>query len=248
MPKRHVYEFKIDAFTPDTLPMSRLAEYMADLAAILGDLDRVHFVRMASGSAVLVHEIEDDALPRVRDRVQSVRRGQGPADAMKAFDQANKRLKQDNAVGTLSEAGDAEIIRFPGRDMPEPVTFGAFNQEGTLDGKVILVGGRSDPVPVHIQQGRTIYNCQAKRDIASALGRHLFQSELRVRGEGRWSREADGTWTLLRFTIHSFEILEDEPLSAVVGRLREISGSGWVDRDDPWSEIMDLRRQDDEAH
>ncbi len=248
MPKRHEYRFRIDAFTPDTLPMARLAQYMADLATMLGEQDSVHFVRIEKSSAVLVHQIEDDAAPRVKERVNRVRRGDGPGDAMKAFRETNKRLKADNSVGTLTGDGEAEIIRFPGREMEEPVVFGPFNQEGTLDGKVIMVGGKSDPVPVHLEQGATVYICQAKRDIARTLGRYLFQSELRVRGEGRWTREADGTWTLNRFTIYSFEVLDDEPLSAVVAKLREIPGSGWQDVDDPWSELTGMREYGDETH
>jgi len=134
------------------------------------------------------------------------------------------------------------------RTLNEPVVFGPFNQEGTLDGIVIMVGGKSDPVPVHIEQGSAVYNCHAKRDVAIALGRHLFQSELRVRGKGRWTREAEGTWTLNRFTIQNFKVLDDEPLSAVVAKLREIPGSGWREVADPWSELMGMRKHDDETH
>ncbi len=34
------YRFVIEAYSPDTLPMSRLAEYMAALAQLLGRTDR----------------------------------------------------------------------------------------------------------------------------------------------------------------------------------------------------------------
>jgi len=132
------------------------------------------------------------------------------------------------------------------REMDEPVVFGLCIQEGTLDGKVIMVGGKSDPVPVHIEQGGTVYNCQAKRDVAGLLGRYLFHCELRILGEGRWTREADGTWTLNRFTIQRFEVLDNAPLSAVVAKLREILGSGWREVADPRSELMGMRKYDDE--
>jgi hypothetical protein len=52
------YRLRIDAFTPETLPMSRLAEYMADLATLLGEQERVHFARLENGSTALVHTIE----------------------------------------------------------------------------------------------------------------------------------------------------------------------------------------------
>lgn len=248
MPLWREYIFKIDGITPDTIPMGRLAEYMSDLAVMLGEQDRVHFVRLDKGSAVLVSKIEEKATPFVRERLSRIRQGDGPTEAIKASRRTNQRLKRDNATGEISENGDVVVIRFPGRDIEEPVTYGPFTQEGTLDGKVILVGGKSDPVPVHIEQGDTVYNCHAKRDIASALARHLFQSELRVRGDGRWTRGADGNWELNRFTINSFVVLDDEPLSAVVAKLREVPGNGWRNISDPWSELMGMRQQDGEMN
>ena len=113
-------------------------------------------------------------------------------------------------------------------------------QRGTLDGKVIMIDGGSDPASVHIRQGDTIHDCHAARDVARALGMHLFQS-LRVRGDGRWVREAHGAWTLERFSIHGFDVLDDAPLSVVVARLRAIPGNGWRDVADPWSELMEWR-------
>ena len=239
------YRFKIDAFTPDTLPMARLAEYLSDLATMLGEVASVHFVRLDRSSTAVVHQIEAAAVSKVRERVNSILRGDGPPDAMKAYKQTNRRLKDDNSIGVLTENGTAEIIRFPGREMEYPESYGPFKQDGALDGKIILVGGKSDPVPVHIQQGEVIYNCYAVRSLASELGRHLFESEVRVKGNGRWTREPDGEWTLDRFTIKSYEVLEDEPLSTVVAELREIRGSGWNKVADPWEEIMNMRQQDD---
>ena len=41
------YRLKIDVFTPETLPMQRLSLYMAELAKLLGEPERVHFVEVA---------------------------------------------------------------------------------------------------------------------------------------------------------------------------------------------------------
>ena len=81
MGERYEYRFHIDAFTPASLPMAHLAEYMAALAAFLGQRERVHFLRLEGGSTVLVQEIEVEAAPKVRERLEGVRRGDGPADA-----------------------------------------------------------------------------------------------------------------------------------------------------------------------
>jgi len=55
---RELLEFVIDAYSPETLPMSRLAEYMAQLATLLGEKDHVHFVELAAGCARLIHAVE----------------------------------------------------------------------------------------------------------------------------------------------------------------------------------------------
>ena len=245
--KDREYRFKIDAFTPATVPMARLAEYMMDLAEILGEPQNVHFVRVEEGSLAFVQQVDDVAVPKVRERVKSVRAGNGPQDAMKAYHRTNKKLKHDNCVGSLNNEAGAEVIHFPGRKEEEHLSFGAFSQEGSLDGTVIVIGGRGDPVPVHIQRGDVVYNCFANRNVAKTLGHHLFTTELRVHGTGRWQRDEDGAWQMQRFTIATFEVLDDRPLSDVVARLRDIPGSGWKDVADPFAELMELRGNGDEA-
>ena len=84
MAKRAVNErfhFKIEGFTPETLPMSRLALYLSDLADLLGHEDKVHFVRVAKGSADLVHAVDEELQVEVIERVRLVKQGLGPDDA-----------------------------------------------------------------------------------------------------------------------------------------------------------------------
>lgn len=249
MASSHELRFKIDAFTCDSIPMARLAQYMADLAVILGETPYVHFVRLEEGSAVLVQRIDKVAVVRVRDRTRLVRAGEGPADAMAAYRSVNKRLRQDNSAGVLTEEDGAEIIRFPGREQEEPVTFAAFNQEGALDGVIIRLGGTGDPVPVFLQAQNVLHShCSASRQLAKELACHIFGAQLRVHGTGRWFRDEIGGWVLNRFSIASFEVLDDEPLSAVVARLRDIPGSEWPSIADPWAELEDIRHGTDEIH
>ncbi len=95
------YRFKIDAFTPDTLPMARLAEYMASLAELLGEPTAVHFKKLEAGSTILVQRIDREAVPKVRQRTSAVRRGDASQDATRAFKAINKLLRDDNASGVL---------------------------------------------------------------------------------------------------------------------------------------------------
>ena len=240
------YRFVIDAYSPETLPMSRLAEYMADLARLFGTAQRVHFVRLEPGSTVLVQTVEPEAAADVRDRIDAVAQGRGPEDATRAFKALNRYLAADGATASLRDGG-GEVIPFPGRDHPPPLTFGAFNEPGVLDGVLIRVGGKDDTVPVHLLDGEIVHHCNANRDMARRLAPHLYGAPLRVHGDGRWERDADGGWEMKRFNVSDFEELDDAPLGEVVGRLRDVEGSGWKDIDDPSSELERLRGRD-EAH
>jgi hypothetical protein len=116
------YRFTIeDSFTPETLPMERLGEYVAALAKLLGEQANVHFRGIEAGSAVVVATIDPPAQPKVRERVIAVRDGVGPSDARKAFADLDDMLRKDNATGSLSDDAGGVVIPFPGRNRPEPL-------------------------------------------------------------------------------------------------------------------------------
>ena len=247
MKDKHEYRFTIDAYSPDTLPMVRLAEYMAELARLLGRSDQVHFVRLEEGSTVLVQTVEPEADPEVNDRIHALGQEHPPNDVVKAFTALNRYLADDNATGSLLVSRGGEVVQFPGREQPAPLTFGAFNQTGVLDGVLIRIGGRDDTVPAHLQDGDTIHVCNATRDMARRLAGHLYGPTLRVHGNGRWERDADGCWVMKRFNITNFDELDDAPLGEVAQRLRAVEGSGWKDIEDPTAELRHLRGIE-EAH
>ena len=243
--------FKIDAFRPATIPMARLAEYMAALAALLGNEKSVHFVRLDPGSVELVHQVDTEDLPKVDARLEALRRGDGTADAVKAYRRLDDMLANDNAVGVLTADHDAVVIQFPGKTRPKPVDYGAFNQQDTFDGIPIKIDGRDELVPIHLQEtgpSALVHHCLASRDIARAIAAHLFETPIRVHGNGRWRRETSGAWTLARFVISDFEVLDDAPLDAVVARLRAVQGSGWRNIEHPLATLRDLRGNEDIVH
>ena len=237
------YEFKIDAFTPQTLPMARLAEYMSDLALLLGNPEKVHFVRLKKGSTVLVHQIEWEAAPKVNERIRAVRLSEAPPDAMKAYGSIDRRLASDNAIGYLLAPSQQKVIEFPGRSKPATGTYGPFSQPGTLDGIPIMVGGKLDPVPVHLEEGDIIHSCYALRGTAKRLAAHLFVSTVRVTGNGRWHRDSDGIWIMDRFMITDFSLLTDESLGEAVAKLRD--DAGVTENQDVLSELDKIRHGSD---
>ncbi|TBA86277.1 hypothetical protein ELH53_15260 [Rhizobium ruizarguesonis] len=218
-PTDEEFRFRIDAFSPDTIPMARLAEYMSEIAAVLGEKPSVHFRRLEAGSTIIVHQIEKEALPKVRERARAVRRMEGPVDALKAYKAVNKLLREDNAVGTLQEKKGV-IIQFPGRDAIEE-KYPPIRQHGTLDGRIVSVGGADNTVHVRLLiEGEVISGCQTTN---RALGKELaqqFDEFVRLNGVGSWSRNSDGKWLMESFRIDSFEPLKNLSLSDALNELR----------------------------
>lgn len=243
------YRFTIaDSFTPETLPMERLAEYAAALAKLLGEQQNVHFRSIEAGSAVLVATVDPPAERNVRDRVINVRDGGGPGDARKAFADLDDLLRKDNATGLLSDDAGGIVIPFPGRNRPEPTVYGPFREDGTVDGQLIRVGGKDDTVPVHLRDGTIIHKLVCTPEIARRIAPHLYGPTLRVHGTGSWVRTGGGVWELRNFRISEFEVLDDASLLTVVGNLRKVKGSDWSTVPDPVRALLAERHGDEGTH
>lgn len=235
------YRFVIDALGLDTLPMARLAAYMAELARLLGEPDHVRFARIEAGSVALVSRVDEVAAPTIAARVEQVRAGHGAGEAMKAFEALDAMLAQDEATGSLQVPGDAPPVTFPGRTRPRPSVYGPFRERGSLDGVVVRLGGKGTTIPVLLQDGQAQYHCQTSRELSKALSRHYLAGTIRVHGNGKWLRDADGAWRLLQFDIEHFEPLDDAPLGEVIDRLRAVEGGRWGDMPDALDDALRLR-------
>lgn len=238
------YRFKVEAYSPETIPMSRLAEYMSDLATLLGNRDRVHFSRLEPGSTTIVHLVELEADPKVRERITCVRLRTAPEDAIEAYSRINKKLRDDNGRGFVEgpEGIDGlkkKIIEFPGKDRTESDKFDSISQPGSLDGMLIRIGGRDETVPIYLEEGDEIHRCNANRAMAKRLARFLYDV-VRVRGVGKWNRDDFGNWVMEEFRINDFEKLDALPLREAVVNLRNIK-SDIQNMDDPIAELNKLR-------
>lgn len=235
------HDFRIDAWTPDKLPMARLAAYLAKLAVIYGYEDYVHFVRVRKGSVIAEARVDYEATPKVAARLRLIGQPDAPPEAKAAYQKINQMLREDNASAVLRVKKGAEIIRFPGCKTPlaEEVVM---HEHGELDGKVIRVGGKDDSVPIWLQsEDGEIYKCWTTRTIARELAGHLFEQTVRVAGHGKWRRTVERVWELESFKIQSWQVLDEMPLADLLEYLRAVEGSGWNNMDDPQEELKKLR-------
>jgi hypothetical protein len=236
------FRFTIDAFTPRTIPLLRLAEYMHDFAVLLGNEKSVHpGDRLEEGSTTVVAVVEWEAEPKVRERLRAVRNKDANDRAMEAAARLDNRLAEDNAKGTIADPAGTKIIEFPGRDRFQMPPFGPIQQPGIFQGVPIKIGGENDPVPVHLEDGKDKHIVLAKRSLAKELAPHLFTSVVRVEGVGRWNRTANGAWEMLGFMAESFQVIEEADIRKSIGELRSIE-SAWKQAKDPLRKLDAIRR------
>src|SRR6202034_2994476 len=58
------YRFKIDAYSPHTIPLARLSQYLSDLARMMGETANVHLSRVDKGSTVHVICVDWEEAPK----------------------------------------------------------------------------------------------------------------------------------------------------------------------------------------
>jgi hypothetical protein len=230
------YVFRIDAFTPDTLPMSRLAEYLAALARLLGHSQHTHFVRVDPGSARLVHKVDPVDAPKVEMRLTNVRTGQAPADAIKAQRDLDDLLANDNALGALTESATGKVVvPFLGRDRAKPMVFPPFREDTSIQGQIVSVGGRDSTAHAQLQDGDRIHtNLSMTRDLAKKLAPLLYGPTVRLHGSGRFERQPDGIWKMLIFQVERHEILDNRPVKDVLAEFRKIDGNDLMAKEAYW--------------
>lgn len=240
MAKKELF-FHIEGTTPHTFPMARLADYIAELAALLGHKKKVHFLRVEQGSQNCVIEIEDNIAQSVYSRVKKAISNKGPREAVKANSSIRAMLKRDRFSAELKQQEGDVVVSYPLVKESSQETVGPILQDGSLDGILVRLGGIDDTLPVHLVYEGRQYICNANREIVRRLGTHIWGSPIRVHGEGKWFRNAQGTWELQFFDIHSFVPLEELNLVDAVTRLRAIPDNGLFALKDPLAEMQKLR-------
>jgi hypothetical protein len=239
-----VVSLYIQGINIDTLSLIDVGEYLEDFAKLLGSdvTPRFHGIKR-SGSMTLGARIPAEREIDVKTRGFLLRTGDAPEDAVQAEDRISKRLGIHRAKrATLLDSTNTKIIEIP-IDKPAPLIPSVPNltRAGSLQGKVVRIGGKQDIVSVEIQDvDGHVYLCKATRELAKKLAREMFDPTVRVSGHGRWMRTGDGIWRVDEFQISTFDVLEDDALVDVINELRAIP-SAWKNLDDPDSEMQKIR-------
>lgn len=241
------YTFEIGAYSPEKIPMSRLAEYLADLANLLGEKNAVHFENLTPGSTRVNVLVEKEAVPKVTQRLRRCGTEEAPDDLASAYKSLDKKLAEDNASGRLvtpMKEGElpTNVIIFPGITRPKPLDYGVVRQQGFLDGVIVSIGGRDTTAHIQLQDGEIVHTrIESNREIAKQLAPYIWGPTVRVYGEGRWERSENGEWALLKFRVRNHEVLPSETLSETLDELRSVPGSEWKELESPLEYLRQIR-------
>jgi hypothetical protein len=221
------YAFRIIEAKPETISMARLAIYMAEFARLLGHPDEVHFSRIVDGSVGIIARVLAEDVAVISPRVRDAARGLFDADGMSAFKKLNDYLGEDGWTAELPLPRGGEVIIFPGTKKSSKA-IRIVNQHTSVQGRLVRIEGSGDLVKVGLDiDGDLVARIAVNAVHAKELAQ-LFHQHVRISGDGRWKRDAEGKWLLDNLNATSFEALEDVPLADTLSRLKEIlpSGSG----------------------
>jgi len=240
--KFKVFTLRIEGVNADNIPLEDIGAYLIDLSVIIGKEYTPRFHGIKRGSLLLSTKTPNEDEGSVKHRLSLVKTNDAPQDMVAAQIRISERLGVHRAKkAALLDSANNKVLEFPViRPSVESYSIPRISKAGTLQGKIIRIGGRKDDVPVDIEDvDGHVYNCRATRDVASKLAKEMFYPTVRVSGEGYWVRD-DAGWGVESFKIFDFELLDDDPLNVVVAELRETL-EGLNDIEDPFGALEGIR-------
>lgn len=242
------YVFHIDVFRPDTMPMERLAQYLAALAKMFGHTDHTHFRGITEGSAKLHTVIDPVDAPKVEARLNGVRIGDAPKDAIAGKLALEDLLANDNAVATLTEGDtDRVVIPFIGRNRPKALAFPPFREDTSIDGVLVKIGGKDPSAHATLQDGDVFHaGVTMRRQLARELAPLLYGPTIRMFGNGRFERQPDGVWKMTDFKVDRYERLDERPIGEALAQIRAVPGNRLMDADS-YRGVAAMRNEDGAA-
>lgn len=217
--------FVIPGYTPETIPLGRLIEYLQQMTLILGDPESLHLIAIDEGSVAPKLRAPKAVALEAKDRARRVGRGDGTRKQNDAFNRVRRMLRRDAPnmdKPALLRSDRRVLLEIPAAPEDVGVLVG-IRQASTIDGQLIRVGGAGEDASIQLQdvQGKIHSGFTAKRVVAKELAKLLWEP-VRLSGVGIWERTLDGDWVLDRMQVQSYETLEEEDLETVLDRLQSL--------------------------
>lgn len=219
------FKFTVPGYTPETMPLDRLMEYLGQLSIVLGNPGDLHLVGVEKGSTRPVLAMRHDVAAKARHHAREVAEGGGSGRRRDAYNTIRRMVAQDGGKpAVLKEPRGAIILKFPSVDIGQDQVINSLRQPTSIEGTLVRVGGIGENAQLLIQEldGSVIAGCTASRAVAQEMA-HLIYRAIRVSGIGSWHRTEEGRWEIARLHVQTFEPLDESELEEVVAKLRGVN-------------------------
>ncbi|PCJ38638.1 MAG: hypothetical protein COA81_12630 [Alphaproteobacteria bacterium] len=238
------YTFKIDDFTPESMPFGRLVEYYAEIKKMFSVAENMHLVGIFESSHGSEFAIDRNHEAALQKRIIAIKEGTAPKLVTRAHNTINHMLKEDGTSGAFFDDSNQNIIQFPGK-RSEDVMEIRIRDAATFTGELYYIAGTKDDAKIRISTDTYgVVFCSTTRDIAKALRDFLFE-DVKVSGRGTWTRNQNGMWNIDDFAITDFAPVQKENLRSAVNGLRELKIE-WPD--DPLGKIRNIEGNGRQVH
>lgn len=221
------FKFTVPGYSPETMPLDRLMEYLNQLSIVLGNPGDLHLVGVEKGSTRPVLAMRHDVAVKARHNAREVAEGGGSIRRREAFNTIRRMVAQDGGKpAVLKEPKGAIILKFPSVDVGQDQVIQSLRQPTSIEGTLVRVGGIGENAQLLIQElnGKVIAGCTASRSTAQDMA-HLIYQPIRVNGIGSWHRTEEGKWEIARLHVQTFEPLDDDGLEDVVAKLQAVKAN-----------------------
>ena len=230
------YTFKIDDFTPESMPFGRLVEYYAEIKKMLGVAENLHLVGVFESSHGSAFAIDRNFETQLVKRLIAINEGTAPKTAIRAQSTINSMLREDGTSGAFFDKQNHNVVQFPGNRSDDAAVYRT-RDAASFSGELYHISGSKDDVKARVStDAYGVVFCTTTREIGRALRDFLFE-DVKVSGRGTWSRSAHGQWDIDDFTITDFTPVASGGLRESVDRLRKIK-IDWPD--DPIGLIREI--------
>lgn len=241
------YKLKITNLTPETLSITRLAEYMKVLSDLVGKTyaEKLHLKEVAKGSAMPVMAVDDEVAMPFHQSLILIEQGSMTKSQQKASAHMNRLLREDNSEGGLY-LGSNRIINFPGVKLQTDEVRLTHFSPITFKGKLYKIGGTDGSVPfgLELPDERILGNLESEA-LAKEMAQYLYEY-IEVSGVGRWEIDKHKIKGKLKdFTVNSFRALgvDGSDFGMLLGLLKSSDQNKWNEFDDPIKEALRQREQ-----
>ncbi len=238
------FTFRIQNFTPETMPFGRILEYYQNLANMLGESEKMRLLQVFESSHASEIKFDGAAASHVTKRLLELKAGTAPQGAINARNNIGAMLAEDSTNATFEDARGNNVVEFPipKLDRVEPIRI---RDTAAFVGELYHIAGNNQDARVRLNtDDYGVVYCTTTKALAKEMRDFLFD-DIRVSGRGHWTKNTQsGQWDIGSFTITDFTPVVTESLRDAVSRVRKLE-IDWPD--DPLGDLARINHEDDAA-